>query len=120
MSDLIRRPQLSYADLAEFDKDRPVLPAEVAEKVEIEIKYSGYIERQAAQVRELVRLENRMLPDDINYDDIKGLRLEAVEKLKKIMPSSIGQASRISGVSPADITVLLIFLDKQDRKGENV
>ncbi len=120
MSDLIRRPQLSYSDLAEFDKDRPVLPAEVAEKVEIEIKYSGYIERQAAQVRELVRLENRMLPDDINYDDIKGLRLEAVEKLKKIMPSSIGQASRISGVSPADITVLLIFLDKQDRKGENV
>ncbi|MBO5746329.1 MAG: tRNA uridine-5-carboxymethylaminomethyl(34) synthesis enzyme MnmG [Clostridia bacterium] len=120
MSDLIRRPQLSYSDLAEFDKERPELPAEVAEKVEIEIKYSGYIERQAAQVKELVRLENRMLPDGINYDDIKGLRLEAVEKLKKVMPSSIGQASRISGVSPADITVLLIFLDKQDRKGESL
>ena len=120
MSDLIRRPQLSYSDLAEFDKERPELPAEVAEKVEIEIKYSGYIERQAAQVKELVRLENRMLPDGINYDDIRGLRLEAVEKLKKVMPSSIGQASRISGVSPADITVLLIFLDKQDRKGESL
>ena len=118
MSDLIRRPQLDYATLAPFDRDRPELPSEVAEKVEIEIKYSGYIERQTAQVKELVRLENRILPEDLNYDSIKGLRLEAVEKLKKIMPQSIGQASRISGVSPADVTVLLIYLEKL--KGENI
>ncbi len=113
LSDLIRRPQLDYFCLAPFDTDRPDLPYEVAEKVETEIKYSGYIERQAAQVRETERLENRTLPDGIDYDGIKGLRLEAKEKLKKIMPSSIGQASRISGVSPADITVLLIYLEKR-------
>ncbi len=113
LSDLIRRPQLDYFCLAPFDTDRPTLPEEIAERVETEIKYSGYIERQAAQVRETERLEGRKLPEDICYDDIKGLRLEAVEKLKKIMPSSIGQASRISGVSPADITVLLIYLEKQ-------
>lgn len=113
LSDLIRRPQLDYFCLAPFDTDRPDLPYEIAEKVETEIKYSGYIERQAAQVRETERLENRTLPEDIDYDGIKGLRLEAKEKLKKIMPSSIGQASRISGVSPADITVLLIYLEKR-------
>lgn len=112
LSDLIRRPQLDYLSLAPFDTDRPTLPMDIAERVETEIKYSGYIERQAAQVREMQRLENRMLPQNINYDDIKGLRLEAIEKLKKVSPASIGQASRISGVSPADITVLLIFLEK--------
>ena len=112
LSDLIRRPQMDYLSLAPFDKERPSLPFEIAERVETEIKYSGYIERQAAQVKETERLENKKLPENINYDDIKGLRLEAVEKLKKIKPQSIGQASRISGVSPADITVLIIYLEK--------
>ena len=116
LSDLIRRPQLDYLSLAPFDKERPDLPLEIAERVETEIKYSGYIERQAAQVKETQRLENRKLSENINYDDIKGLRLEAVEKLKKVKPQSIGQASRISGVSPADITVLMIYLEKT--KGE--
>ena len=116
LSDLIRRPQVDYLGLAPFDKERPALPLEIAERVETEIKYSVYIERQAAQVKETQRLENRKLSENINYDDIKGLRLEAVEKLKKVKPQSIGQASRISGVSPADITVLMIYLEKT--KGE--
>ena len=118
MSDLIRRPQMDYFSLAPFDKERPDLPFAVAERVETEIKYSGYIERQMAQVKELERLEGRALPETLDYDKIKGLRLEAVEKLKKVKPSNIGQASRISGVSPADITVLLIHLEKI--KGENL
>ena len=112
LSDLIKRPQLSYDDLAAFDKDRPSLPDSVKEKVEVEIKYEGYISRQQAQVNEMLRLESKIIPADINYDDIKGLRLEAIEKLKKIKPENIAQASRISGVSPADISVLLIFLSK--------
>ncbi len=110
LSDLIKRPQLSYKVLAPFDKNRPDLPAEVAEKVEIEIKYEGYITRQEAQVNEMLRLEKRIIPEDINYDDVYGLRLEAREKLNKVRPKNIGQASRISGVSPADISVLLIYL----------
>ena len=118
MSDLIRRPQMDYLSLAPFDEARPELPFEIAERVEIEIKYSGYIERQAAQVKELERLESRALPEGLDYDGIKGLRLEAVEKLKKIKPQNIGQASRISGVSPADVTVLLIYLEKQ--KGDTL
>ena len=118
MSDLIRRPQMDYLSLAPFDQARPDLPFEIAERVEIEIKYSGYIERQAAQVKELERLESRVLPEGLDYDGIKGLRLEAAEKLKKIKPQNIGQASRISGVSPADVTVLLIYLEKQ--KGETL
>ncbi len=117
LADLIRRPQLDYLSLAPFDKERPELPCEIAERVETEIKYSGYIERQTAQVKELERLESRKLPENMDYDSIKGLRLEAIEKLKKINPQSIGQASRISGVSPADITVLLIYLEKL--KGEH-
>ena len=111
MSDLIRRPQMDYLSLAPFDEARPELPCEIAERVEIEIKYSGYIERQAAQVKEIERLESRVLPEGLDYDGIKGLRLEAAEKLKKIKPLNIGQASRISGVSPADVTVLLIYLE---------
>lgn len=110
LCDLIKRPQLSYKDLAPFDKDRPLLPDDVAEKVEIEIKYEGYITRQRAQVAEMLRLERRTIPEDINYDDVYGLRLEAKEKLNKVKPKNIGQASRISGVSPADISVLLIHL----------
>ena len=112
LSDLIKRPQLDYDILAPFDKERPELPFGVKEKVEVEIKYEGYISRQQAQVNEMLRLESRNIPSDIDYDSIKGLRLEAIEKLKKIRPANIGQASRISGVSPADISVLLIFLSK--------
>ncbi len=112
MDDLIRRPQLNYAVLAPFDKARPSLPDSVAEKVETEIKYEGYITRQAAQVEEMLRLENQKIPNDINYDDITGLRLEAKEKLNRVKPQNIGQASRISGVSPADISVLIIYLER--------
>ena len=112
LSDLVKRPQLNYDIIAPFDKDRPELPYSVKEKVEIEIKYEGYIVRQQAQVNEMLRLEKKLIPDDIDYDDVYGLRLEAVEKLKKIKPANIGQASRISGVSPADISVLLIYLSK--------
>ncbi len=112
LADLIKRPQLDYKCLTPFDKDRPVLPADVAEKVEIEIKYEGYISRQQAAVDEMLRLENKPIPADFDYSAIKGLRLEAVEKLSKIKPENIGQASRISGVSPADVSVLLIYLSK--------
>ena len=116
LAELIRRPQIDYACLAEFDKDRPELPFDVVEKAEIEIKYAGYIKKQLAQANELRRLERRLIPDNINYSEITGLRLEAAEKLEKIRPASIGQAVGISGVNPADITVLLIWLDKQGGK----
>lgn len=116
MDELIRRPQLSYADLAPFDTARPDLPDSVAEKVETEIKYEGYINRQTAQVEEMLRLEKQSIPSDLNYDDVYGLRLEAVEKLKKVSPKNIGQASRISGVSPADVSVLVIHLEKKRRE----
>ena len=112
LDELLRRPQLSYADLAPFDKDRPLLPDSVAEKVETEIKYAGYIVRQASQVEEMLRLEKQLIPSTINYSDVYGLRLEAVEKLNKVRPTNIGQASRISGVSPADVSVLIIYLEK--------
>ncbi len=112
LSDLVKRPQLTYKDLALFDNERPTLSDAVAEKVETEIKYEGYISRQQAQVNEMMRLENKLIPDDIDYSKITGLRLEAAEKLEKIRPVNIGQASRISGVSPADVTVLLIYLSK--------
>ena len=116
LAELIRRPQIDYACLAEFDKERPELPFDVVEKAEIEIKYAGYIKKQLAQANELRRLERRLIPDNINYSEITGLRLEAAEKLEKIRPASIGQAVGISGVNPADITVLLIWLDKQGGK----
>ena len=112
LSDLIKRPQLDYEILAPFDKERPNLSFSVKEKVEVEIKYEGYISRQQAQVNEMLRLESKVIPEDIDYDSIKGLRLEAIEKLKKVKPENIGQASRISGVSPADVSVLLIYLAK--------
>lgn len=119
LAELIRRPQIDYACLAPFDKERPDLPFEVVEKTEIEIKYAGYIKKQLAQANELHRLEKRLLPDGINYREIVGLRLEAAEKLNKIQPSSIGQAVGISGVNPADITVLLIWLDKQGKQHDS-
>ena len=112
LADLLRRPQLSYAALTAFDPTRPDLPDEVLEQVEIDIKYEGYIRRQKAQVEEMRRLECRKLPQDIDYTQITGLRLEAIEKLNKVRPENVGQASRISGVSPADITVLLIYMEK--------
>ncbi|MBQ3817152.1 MAG: tRNA uridine-5-carboxymethylaminomethyl(34) synthesis enzyme MnmG, partial [Clostridia bacterium] len=112
LADLIKRPQLSYKDLEKFDKNRPQLEKSVKEKVETEIKYDGYIARQQAQVDEMIRLEKRLIPETIDYDDVYGLRLEAVEKLKQVKPANIGQASRISGVSPADVSVLLIYLSK--------
>ena len=112
LADLVKRPQLSYEVLAPFDKERPVLSKDVTQKVETEIKYEGYISRQQAQVNEMLRLENKHIPSDIDYNNVYGLRLEAVEKLNKIRPTNIGQASRISGVSPADVSVLLIHLAK--------
>lgn len=112
LADLVKRPQLSYEVLAPFDKERPDLTRDVTQKVETEIKYEGYISRQQAQVNEMLRLENKHIPTDIDYNNVYGLRLEAVEKLNKIRPTNIGQASRISGVSPADVSVLLIHLAK--------
>ncbi len=114
LDELLRRPQLSYSDLAPFDPSRPKLDADVAEKVEVEIKYEGYLKRQQAQINELRRLERRKIPADINYGAVTGLREEAREKLAKIRPLSIGQATGISGVNPADVTVLLIYLNKEE------
>ncbi|MBR4728082.1 MAG: tRNA uridine-5-carboxymethylaminomethyl(34) synthesis enzyme MnmG [Clostridia bacterium] len=113
MIELLRRPQVDYAALAPFDPDRPPLPPEIFEQVEIDIKYEGYIRRQEQQIKELRRLEVRRLPADLDYSAITGLRLEAIEKLGKVRPETVGQASRISGVSPADISVLLIYLSNQ-------
>ncbi|MCQ2441443.1 MAG: tRNA uridine-5-carboxymethylaminomethyl(34) synthesis enzyme MnmG [Clostridia bacterium] len=113
LSDLIKRPQLDYKCLAPFDKSRPNLLDDICERVETEIKYEGYITRQQAQVNEMLRLEKKTIPKGINYDDVYGLRLEAREKLKKVNPANIGQASRISGVSPSDISVLLIYLKSE-------
>ncbi len=111
--DLLRRPQLSYEALAPIDTTRPDLDPNIFEQVEIEVKYEGYIEKQLRQVEQMQRLEKKLLPADFDYTEIKGLRLEAQEKLNKIHPLSIGQASRISGVSPADISVLLIWLSQR-------
>ena len=111
MIELLRRPQISYDDLAPFDINRPDLPYEIFEQVEISIKYEGYIKKQEAQIKEMRRLEAKKIPDDIDYDSLKGLRLEAVEKLSKIRPQNLGQAGRISGVNPADVTALNIILE---------
>ena len=113
LADLLRRPQVSYADLTPFDTERPSLPASVTEEVEIQIKYAGYLARQEKRVAEFQKEEARRLPENLDYAAIAGLRLEAQEKLAKIRPVSIGQAGRISGVSPADIAVLLIYLEQQ-------
>ena len=114
--ELMKRPQLGYEALAPVDVTRPEGDPNLFEQVEIEIKYEGYIRRQKAQIDEMRRLEARDLPLDADYSSITGLRLEAQEKLQKVRPANIGQASRISGVSPADISVLLIWLSQ--RKGE--
>ena len=112
LADLLRRPQVTYADLAPFDAQRPELPAAVVEEVEIQIKYAGYLARQQKQVEDFRREEERRLPADLDYETIAGLRLEARQKLNEIRPFSIGQAARISGVSPSDIAVLLIYLEQ--------
>ena len=113
LADLLRRPEIGYADLAPFDPSRPDLPKPVVEEVEIQIKYAGYLFRQEKQVEEFKKEESRLLPDDLDYEAIGGLRLEARQKLNQIRPRSIGQAGRISGVSPADIAVLLIYLEQR-------
>ncbi len=116
LADLIRRPQLSYAVLKPFDSERGDLSSDICEEVEIKVKYEGYIKKQLAQVEQMKRLEEKILPDDIDYREIAGLRLEAREKLSKIRPRSLGQASRISGVSPADISVLTIELSLRGKR----
>ena len=117
LADLLRRPQVTYEDLSPFDPNRPALPAAVTEEVQIQIKYAGYLSRQEKQVAAFQKEESRLLPEDICYETISGLRIEARQKLAQIRPVSIGQAGRISGVSPADIAVLLIYLEQ--RKAQN-
>ena len=112
LADLLRRPRISYADLSPFDPQRPALDDEVKGQVEITVKYQGYIDRQLRQVEEMRRLESRPLPHDLDYSSLTGLRLEAREKLSRIRPLNLGQASRISGVSPADIAVLMVALER--------
>lgn len=116
MEELIKRPELSYEILAEIDEERPDLPEDVQEQVNINLKYEGYIARQMRQVAAYQKLENKKIPQDIDYDDVYSLRLEAIQKLKEFRPASVGQASRISGVSPADISVLLIYLEKYQKQ----
>ena len=118
LADLLKRPQITYMDLEPVDKDRPQYSTAVFEAVEIELKYEGYIKRQRADIEEARRLERKRLPQDVDYSAIQGLRLEAGEKLNKVKPENIGQAGRISGVSPADISVLLIWLASKEREGE--
>ena len=115
LADLLRRPRLSYGDLAPFDPDRPPLPPAVTSEAEITIKYAGYIQRQLRQVEELRRLEDRALPEDTDYLSITGLRLEARQKLDAIRPKNLGQAGRVSGVSPADVAVLMVYLKQREQ-----
>ena len=112
LAEILRRPEIHYKDLAPIDPSRPELPEDVIEQVEIDIKYDGYIKRQMKQVEQFKKLEGRRIPEDLDYDQVKSLRIEAVQKLKLCKPISLGQASRISGVSPADISVLLVYLEQ--------
>jgi tRNA uridine 5-carboxymethylaminomethyl modification enzyme len=112
LAELVRRPELNYQMLADIDPTRPELPEDVQEQVDINIKYEGYIERQIKQIADFKKLEDKKIPEGIDYDDVSSLRLEAQQKLKALRPISIGQASRISGVSPADISVLLVYLEQ--------
>ena len=111
LAELIKRPELNYELIAPLDTERPELPRSVCEQVNIELKYEGYIRRQEQQVKQFKRLEHKLLPEYLDYESVGSLRLEAVQKLKALKPRSIGQASRISGVSPADISVLLVWLE---------
>lgn len=120
LADLIRRPELNYECLAPIDKDRVELPDEVKEQVNINIKYEGYITRQQKQVESFKKTESKKIPEDINYDDVPSLRIEARQKLSALRPINIGQASRISGVSPADVSVLLVYLESYDYKKDRI
>ena len=123
LAELMCRPELSYEILAEIDPERKWLPEDVLEQVEIEIKYEGYIERQMKQVEQFKKMEKKLIPSDLDYQDVRSLRLEARQKLSTYRPVSVGQASRISGVSPADISVLLIYMEQKYhsiRKSEEV
>ena len=112
LAELITRPELTYEMLAPIDKNRPELPCDVTEQVEIELKYEGYIRRQMSQVTQFKKMEHKRIPEDIDYDAIPSIRIEARQKLKQVRPENVGQASRISGVSPADISVLLVYLGR--------
>ena len=115
-SELLKRPQITYEDLAEIDDEtRPALSYHEVTQLEVQIKYEGYIQKQMQQIARFKKLENRPLPEELDYQEIEGLRIEAVQKLNQIKPASVGQASRISGVSPADINVLLVYLEKRRR-----
>ena len=113
LADLLKRSELCYSDIHEIDPDNADIPYDVAEQVEINLKYEGYIKRQNAQVEQFKKLESKQIPVDIDYSDISSLRLEATQKLSKIRPESVGRAARISGVSPADISVLLVYLEQK-------
>ncbi len=117
LNDLIKRPEVSYDDTAPIDRERPELPKEVTQRVQTELKYEGYIAKEIAEVERVKKLENKKIPDNFDYSKVVGLRLEAAQKLAKIRPLNIGQASRISGVSPADITVLLVYVEMRNRNG---
>ena len=119
MIELLKRPQIEYTDLAEFDPGRPALKYSLVNKLEIELKYSGYIKIQQEQIEKMRRLEEKKLPADVDYKSIKGLRLEAQEKLNKFRPLNVGQAGRISGVNPADVSVLLIWLASLEKGEQN-
>mgnify|MGYP006070203769 FL=1 len=119
MSELLKRTELTYDMLEEIDPDRPKLTRQEKEEVEIQIKYEGYIKLQEAQVEKFKKLETKLLPEDLDYETLKGISLEARQKLNKFKPRSIGQASRISGVSPADVSVLLVYMQQRNKKGEN-
>ena len=118
LADLVRRPELSYDKVGEIDKNRPELSYDVCEQVNIRLKYDGYIKRQQKQVEQFKKMENRRIPADIDYDDVKSLRIEAVQKLKAFRPANLGQASRIQGVSPADVSVLAVYISAHAKTGK--
>ena len=117
MAELLKRPEVTYENLAAIDPDRPPISRHAALQTAVQIKYAGYISKQIAQINKFKRLEDKKIPDSIDYMVIEGLRNEAKQKLDRIRPLSVGQASRISGVSPADINVLLIYLERERRRG---
>ncbi len=119
MYDLLKRPEIRYDDLREIDPDRPEVDKVVRRQIEIQIKYEGYIKKQFRQIEQFKRMEYKNIPESIEYEEVKGLRIEARQKLSKIRPDSLGQASRISGVSPADVNVLVIYLEQQKRMKKN-
>jgi tRNA uridine 5-carboxymethylaminomethyl modification enzyme len=114
--ELLKRPEITYGDLSKIKQDFPALPEEVVEQVEVQIKYQGYLKRQTEQVERFQKLETKKIPDWINYEELKGLSTEAKQKLNRLRPFSVGQASRISGVSPADVSVLLVYMEQKRRE----